>query len=157
MIFHNNMILFQNVTFTEFKPFDIPGLNFNDKFKFGFESNENIDVAFNSKDKGIDFDVKADGVVITSPDKSYDATNEGYAYMSLIGKITSLFADKEETTPIFPRTKVKAVSDDNGNTLDVILDNRIPQPASADNGKFLRVVDGNPTWSEVQNAEEVSV
>jgi hypothetical protein len=42
--------------------------------------------------------------------------------MSLTGKIMSLFADKEKSIPIFPRTKVKAISDDNGVGLDAILD-----------------------------------
>lgn len=42
--------------------------------------------------------------------------------MSLIGKIKTLFSDKEKTQPIFPRTKIKAVSDDNGVRLDVVLE-----------------------------------
>ena len=42
--------------------------------------------------------------------------------MSLIGKIQTLFSDKERTTPVFPRTKVKAVSDDNGIGLDALLE-----------------------------------
>lgn len=41
--------------------------------------------------------------------------------MSLTGKIMNLFANKEMTIPIFPRTKVKAISDDNGVGLNVIL------------------------------------
>ena len=31
----------------------------------------------------------------------------------------------------------------------------IPSASSSDNGKFLRVVDGNPAWTTVQNIEEV--
>ena len=42
--------------------------------------------------------------------------------MALIGKIVTLFADKEKTLPRFPRTKISAVSDDNGVGLDAILD-----------------------------------
>ena len=42
--------------------------------------------------------------------------------MSLIGKIQTLFSDKEKTTPVFPRTKVSAVSDENGVGLDALLD-----------------------------------
>lgn len=42
--------------------------------------------------------------------------------MSLIGKIKTLFEDKAKTTPVFPRTKVKAVSDDNGIGLDALLE-----------------------------------
>lgn len=43
--------------------------------------------------------------------------------MSIIGKIQSLFSDREKTQPIFPITKTKAVSDDNGVGLDALLDN----------------------------------
>lgn len=43
--------------------------------------------------------------------------------MSLIGKIVTLFSDKEKTAPVFPRTKVNAVSDDDGVGLNVLLDN----------------------------------
>lgn len=42
--------------------------------------------------------------------------------MSLVGTIQSLFQDKERTKPIFPVTKVKAVSDDNGRGLNVLLE-----------------------------------
>lgn len=41
--------------------------------------------------------------------------------MSLTGKITTLFQDKTKQLPLFPRTKVKAVSDDEGNALTKIL------------------------------------
>lgn len=42
--------------------------------------------------------------------------------MALTGKIMDFFADKAMTIPAFPRTKVKAVSDDNGVGLNVLLD-----------------------------------
>ena len=42
--------------------------------------------------------------------------------MALIGKIITLFADKEKTLPQFPRTKINAVSDNDGIGLDAILD-----------------------------------
>ena len=44
--------------------------------------------------------------------------------MSIIGKIQSIFLDREKTQPIFPITKTKAVSDDTGRNLDVILDDK---------------------------------
>jgi hypothetical protein len=44
--------------------------------------------------------------------------------MSLTGKIMDFFADKEMTIPAFPRTKVKAISDDNNVGLNVLLDNK---------------------------------
>ncbi len=37
------------------------------------------------------------------------------------GKIKTLFSDKEKTEALFPRTKVKAITDDNGTGLDVLL------------------------------------
>ena len=43
--------------------------------------------------------------------------------MALTGKIMDFFADKAMTIPAFPRTKVKAISDDNNVGLNVILDN----------------------------------
>ena len=45
--------------------------------------------------------------------------------MALTGKIMDFFADKAMTIPAFPRTKVKAVSDDNNVGLNVILDNKL--------------------------------
>lgn len=42
--------------------------------------------------------------------------------MALTGKIMDFFADKAMTIPAFPRTKVKAVSDDNNIGLNVLLD-----------------------------------
>ena len=80
----DNLILFEKVYFTEFVAYDSVGINFNDKNCYGFETVENkVNVKFDVKNKGIEFDVKQTGAVITSPDVSYDATNEGYAYMAL--------------------------------------------------------------------------
>lgn len=42
--------------------------------------------------------------------------------MSLIGTIQTFFSDPEKTKPVFPRTKIKAISDDNGIGLDAILE-----------------------------------
>lgn len=44
--------------------------------------------------------------------------------MALTGKIMDFFADKAMTIPAFPRTKVKAVSDDNGIGLGVLLEGK---------------------------------
>lgn len=41
--------------------------------------------------------------------------------LPLTGKITTLFADKDKKTPIFPRTKLNAVSDNDGVGLDAVL------------------------------------
>lgn len=83
--------------------------------------------------------------------------------MSLIGKIVTLFSDKEKTAPVFPRTKVSAVSDDDGVGLNVLLDNvneaidnvritadaaqDVVTPAEEDEGKILKVVDGAASWA----------
>lgn len=42
--------------------------------------------------------------------------------MSTQGKIKTLFSDKEKTEALFPRTKINAVSDENGKGLNAILD-----------------------------------
>ena len=42
--------------------------------------------------------------------------------MSTQGKIKTLFSDKEKTEALFPRTKLSAVSDENGKGLNAILD-----------------------------------
>lgn len=39
------------------------------------------------------------------------------------GKIKTLFSDKEKTEALFPRTKLKAISDDSGIGLDALLEN----------------------------------
>lgn len=41
--------------------------------------------------------------------------------MSISGVIKTLFSDHKKTQAIFPRTKVSAVSDDNGVGLDALL------------------------------------
>ena len=44
--------------------------------------------------------------------------------MALTGKIMDFFVDKAMTIPAFPRTKVKAISDENNVGLNVLLDNK---------------------------------
>lgn len=43
--------------------------------------------------------------------------------MALEGRLTSLFEDKEHGHPLFPRTKTKAITDDNNIRLDIKLAN----------------------------------
>jgi hypothetical protein len=64
--------------------------------------------------------------------------------MALTGKITTFFSDKAKTKPIFPFTKTKAVSDDDGVILDELLDeietkvnNAMPTPTNAVSGDLL--------------------
>lgn len=44
--------------------------------------------------------------------------------MAITGKIKTLFTDKTKTEVLFPRTKIRAVSDDNNVGLNVLLDNK---------------------------------
>ena len=41
----------------------------------------------------------------------------------ITGKIKTLYSDMEKTEALFPRTKVSAISDENGVGLDVLLEN----------------------------------
>ena len=50
--------------------------------------------------------------------------------MALTGKIMDFFSDKAMTIPAFPRTKVKAVSDENGVGLNVLLDDKVSKTES---------------------------
>ena len=81
--------------------------------------------------------------------------------MSLTGKIMTFFEDKAKTKAAFPRTKVKAVSDDSGRGLDAILDEMgnatIPAERLADNAKSkgVAVTLAKGSWSS--NAQTVSV
>lgn len=79
--------------------------------------------------------------------------------MSLIGKIVTLFSDKEKTAPVFPRTKTSAITNDEGIELDTLLENAgiVPAPTIEDNGKFLQVVDGMVSWVDIEDAEGVEV
>lgn len=83
----DNMILFKEITFTDFRPYDTVGINLNDKFAYGFESNSDVAISYNSGDRGTDFEVINSGAVIESSTKSYYATNDGYSYISLKGRI----------------------------------------------------------------------
>lgn len=42
--------------------------------------------------------------------------------MAIIGKIKTLFEDEAHTEAIFPRTKTKAITNDNGENLDVVIE-----------------------------------
>lgn len=61
--------------------------------------------------------------------------------MALIGKIMTLFSDEAKTTPVFPRTKVSAVSDENGVGLDGTL-NEINQTLESLGTQVTYTLDG---------------
>lgn len=46
--------------------------------------------------------------------------------MSITGEIKNLYSDKDKTKVLLPRTKTKAVSDENGTSLDVLLRDKAP-------------------------------
>ena len=46
--------------------------------------------------------------------------------MSVTGEIKNLYSNKDKTRVLLPRTKTKAVSDENGTSLDVLLDGKAP-------------------------------
>ena len=79
----DNLIRFEDISFGEFVPYDTVGLNFNDKFTFGFTSTSDIAVSFESDREGTRFDVSKSYASITSPNKEYGATMDGYAYATL--------------------------------------------------------------------------
>ena len=79
--------------------------------------------------------------------------------MSLIGKIQTLFSDKDKTKPVFPRTKVKAISDENGVGLDVILsemDADIAEAANAVNNIDLSDYAKNSDLSDYAKTSDLS-
>ena len=45
--------------------------------------------------------------------------------MGITGKIKTLFSDRENTEALFPRTKISAVSDEEGTGLNVILESMV--------------------------------
>jgi hypothetical protein len=45
--------------------------------------------------------------------------------MSAQGKIKTLFSDKEKTEPLYPRTKMSAISNNDGVGLEAILDGAV--------------------------------
>ncbi len=79
----DNLILFERIWFGEFVPYDTVGINFNDKYCYGFSSNETVDVEFDSSMAGTLFSVAQSGASVTSAEKTYKATTDGYANATL--------------------------------------------------------------------------
>lgn len=79
----DNLLLIESVNFGEFVPYDTLGINFNDKNCYGFASNSDVGVSFESGMEGIRFDVVTTGAVVESVEKPYKATNDGYAKATL--------------------------------------------------------------------------
>lgn len=70
--------------------------------------------------------------------------------MSITGKIKTLFSDFGKTEAIFPRTKVNAISDDNGVGLNVLLD------AKQEKAKSTSVSLASGSWSSNKQTVNVS-
>ena len=75
----DNLLLIEEISFSEFVPYDTVGINFNDKFFYGFNSTADVELSYDGKNRGTKFNVVNDGATIVSPDKTYEATNDGYA------------------------------------------------------------------------------
>ena len=70
-----------------------------------------------------------------------------------------IVTDGEDESAVVASGDMKAsVYDPQGKSTDIFayVDIRVPAWTSADEGKFLRIVNGTPAWVSVQNAEEVS-
>lgn len=78
----DNAILFESIEFSEFEVIQIPGFNFNDKYMFGVESNEQMAVEYDFNNKGTKFNVLENGA---SFEKVYENrfTTIGYDGMTL--------------------------------------------------------------------------
>ena len=79
----DNMIRFEEITFEEFMPYDTVGINLNDKYAYGFTSTDKIAIDFVSDRNGTRFDVAESGASVTTADKTYEATTDGYGNATL--------------------------------------------------------------------------
>lgn len=79
----DNALLIENIQMSPFVPYDIVGLNFNDKSCFGIASTDQVEVSFDSNREGTLFNVSKSGASVTSADKPYKATTDGYSYATL--------------------------------------------------------------------------
>lgn len=51
--------------------------------------------------------------------------------------------------------RLNAVLNDYDNN-DTVVESIVPTPTTADNGKFLKVVNGSPAWTAISNAKEAA-
>ena len=83
----DNLILFEEISLGEFVPYDTVGINLNDKWCYGFKTNEDVEVLFDSNRSGVAFKVNESGASVVTPDKTYNATTDGYASATLIYRL----------------------------------------------------------------------
>ena len=79
----DNVIAFEEISFEEFKPYDTVGINFEDKYAYGFNPTDKVAIDFVPDRKGTRFEVLESGASLTSANKSYKATTDGYANATL--------------------------------------------------------------------------
>ena len=79
----DNMISFEEISFGAFMPYDTVGINLNDKYAYGFTSTDKVLVDFVSDRNGTRFDVLESGASLTTADKTYNATTDGYGNATL--------------------------------------------------------------------------
>ena len=79
----DNVIVIERIEMTSFVPYDTVGINFNDKYSFGLSSTDSIAVSFDSNRSGTLFNVSESGASVTSSDRMYDASSDGYGVATL--------------------------------------------------------------------------
>ena len=79
----DNMICFEEIAFEGFMPYDTVGINLNDKYAYGFNATDKIGVSFVSDRNGTRFDVLESGASVTTDEKTYAATTDGYVNATL--------------------------------------------------------------------------
>lgn len=79
----DNLLLIKEISFGAFMPYDTVGINFDDKNAYGFTSTNEVEVSFVGDRNGTRFNVLQSGASLTTPDKTYKATTDGYAYATL--------------------------------------------------------------------------
>ncbi len=80
----DNAILVSNIYFDITKPFDIPGISFDDREIFGLTTSEgSIDISHSKSYAATEFDVKENNSVATSTKTDIKFTNTGYYNLTL--------------------------------------------------------------------------
>ena len=79
----DNLICFEEIAFEAFMPYDTVGINLNDKYAYGFSSTDKVAIDFVSDRSGTRFDVLESGASVTTAEKTYAATTDGYANATL--------------------------------------------------------------------------
>lgn len=79
----DNAIVFNSIEMTGFMPYDIVGINLNDLYSYGLKTNADVKVAFDPNRDGTKFSVINNGATVTSEDRTYSATSDGYGYATL--------------------------------------------------------------------------